>query len=60
MVMEDMIGDPDNASGYMAFDQTGCNVLIQIQGTSNLHQIKKRINGETNFQKRILLKIEKQ
>ena len=39
MVMEDMIGDPDNASGYGGFNQTSCT--YSNTSTSNLHQKKK-------------------
>ena len=39
MVMEDMIGDPDNASSYGGFNQTSCN--YSNTSASNLHQKKK-------------------
>ena len=38
MVLEDMIGDPDNASNY-AFSQTNCN--YSTQGGTGLHKRKK-------------------
>ena len=40
MVLEDMIGDPDNASNY-GFNQTNCNYYAQ--GGTDLYK-KKRLN----------------
>ena len=50
MILEDMIGDPDNASSYGSFNET-CS--YSNQGGSNLHE-KKRISGEISLKKKIL------
>ena len=39
MVLEDMIGDPDNVSNYGNFNQSSCT--YSNKGGSNLHQKKK-------------------
>ena len=39
MVLEDMIGDPDNVSSYGNFNQSSCT--YSSKGGSNLHQKKK-------------------
>ena len=39
MILEDMIGDPDNVSSYGNFNQSSCT--YSNQGGSNLHEKKK-------------------
>ena len=51
MVLEDMIGDPDNVSNYGNFNQSSCT--YSNKGGSNLHQ-KKKISGEINLKKKII------
>ena len=50
MVLEDMIGDPDNLSDYGSFNET-CS--YSNTSGSKLHD-KKKINGEINFKKKVL------
>ena len=56
MVLEDMIGDPDNASKY-SFQQTSCS--YSNQGGSNLHQKKMKLVFFTQKNTKILLKTPK-
>ena len=51
MVMEDMIGDPDNVTRYGSFNETCLIVLTMVQ-----IPIKKcKTNGEINLKKKIKL-----
>ena len=55
MVMEDMIGDPDNASSYGGFNQTSCTYSNTSE--SNLHQ-KKKNKWRDKLQEKNFLKID--
>jgi len=55
MVLEDMIGDPDNASNY-AFSQTSCNYYTQ--GGTDLHK-KKKDKWRNKLEEKNYIKFEK-
>ena len=55
MVLEDMIGDPDNASNY-AFSQTSCNYYTQ--GGTDLHK-KKKDKWRNKLEEKNYMKFEK-
>ena len=55
MVLEDMIGDPDNASNY-AFNQTSCN--YSAQGGTDLHK-KKKDKWRNKLEEKNYIKFEK-
>ena len=54
MILEDMIGDPDNASKY-SFQQTSCS--YSNQGGSNLHQ-KKMDKWRNKLEEKNYIKID--
>ena len=55
MVLEDMIGDPDNASNY-AFSQTNCN--YSTQGGTDLYK-KKKDKWRNKLEEKNYMKFEK-
>jgi len=55
MVLEDMIGDPDNASNY-AFNQTNCN--YSTQGGTELHK-KNKDKWRNKLEEKNYIKFEK-
>lgn len=55
MVLEDMIGDPDNASNY-AFNQTNCN--YSTQGGTDLYK-KKKDKWRNKLEEKNYIKFEK-
>ena len=55
MVLEDMIGDPDNASNY-AFSQTNCN--YSTQGGNQLYK-KKKDKWRNKLEEKNYIKFEK-
>ncbi len=55
MVMEDMIGDPDNASNY-SFSQTNCN--YSTQGGTDLYK-KKKDKWRNKLEEKNYIKFEK-
>ena len=56
MVLEDMIGDPDNASDYGGFNQTSCN--YSTQGGTELHK-KKKDKWRNKLEEKNQIKFEK-
>ena len=56
MVLEDMIGDPDNASDYGGFNQTSCN--YSTQGGTELHK-KKKDKWRNKLEEKNYIKFEK-
>ena len=50
MVMEDMIGDPDNVTSYGGF----IKLVVMEQRGEVIFMINKKISGEINFKKKII------
>ena len=56
MILEDLIGDPDNTSNY-TFDQTGCN--YNKKGGNKIHN-KKKDKWREKLEEKNFIKFEKQ
>ena len=56
MVLEDMIGDPDNVSNYSGFNQTSCN--YSAKGGTELHK-KNKDKWRNKLEEKNYIKFEK-
>ena len=56
MVLEDMIGDPDNSSNYNGFNQSSCN--YSAKGGSELHK-KNKDKWRNKLEEKNYIKFEK-
>ncbi len=56
MILEDLIGDPDNTSNY-SFDQTGCS--YNAKGGNKIHE-KKKDKWREKLEEKNYIKFEKQ